>query len=354
METAENQGSDVDGMSRKSDSEIIRKLMEKISNQAAQLANLGRDFNGSADYIEICGGRVLEFEHRSLSRSSQDNDNVVYSKRDMAAIRMTELDLKKRLEDAEQSLAAKNCIINDLQGEISCRDRQLRLSEKKALETGRELQKMKAAMDCSQHSLRLSQKSSNLASATSKTIAAQKSEISALKAYLISYQKRLDTSQKTERALASRLSILEDQIDAQQPVPDQYDMRVKVRVLTEKNRKLKAELESVKSDMMNAYDAVGIQPNCVDDREASPSNEDSYEKGTSSTINRSHHDSPVKPIILHDDVKLQTNDKSNTESMKKLHAAENEDYLSLEEYVARLKIVERERDVLLEFIKVSH
>lgn len=347
MNTADNQESRVDGLLRKSDSEIIEKLVEKITIQATQLANLGHAFNGSADYIEICEDGFLESVHRSLSRSSQDNDNVEHNKRNVAAMRMTELDLRKRLEDAEQSLTAKNCRINELQGEISCRDRQLKLSEKKALETGREVQKMKAAMDCSQHTLRLSQKSSDFATANTKTMSAQKSEIAALKAYLISYQKRLDISQKTERSLASRLSILEDQIDAQQPMPDQYDMRVKVRVLTEKNRQLKAELESMKADVMNVSHAVGTEPDGVEGFKVSFSNENLQEKGASS-----QQDSHIASTTPHDDKNLNTTNKSHTESTEKSDVADHDDYLSSEEYAVRLKVVERERDVLLEFIKV--
>ena len=131
-------------------------------------------------------------------------------------------------------------------------------------------------------------------------------------------------------------------------------MRVKVCVLTEKNRKLNAEMELLKSDVRNVSHAVEIQPNCGDEFKVTLSNEDSQKKGTCSTTDKSHQDSSNRPIILHDDKKLDTTKTPHTESRNISDTAGNEDYLSTEEYAVRLKVVERERDVLLEFIKVSY
>ena len=124
--------------------------------------------------------------------------------------------------------------------------------------------------------------------------------------------------------------------------------------VTEKKRKIRSDQPLMNAEEANASPAVGTKFDCGLDFEASFHTDDSFEKGTSHIVSKYNQGYPVEAIRLYGEKGLDSTNEACADSIKRLDKAEQNGNFFFEEFSVRLKTVERERDVLLEFIKVSY
>lgn len=293
--------------------------MSKVSSQAALL---GR----SAEYIEICEGKI-----RDLEKNKQE-----YSKQDDAA----------RLLTVSESLCAK------LQQDVFTKERQCKLNERKILELGREIQKIKVQSETTQHALRFTQPLSNVSASQSKVVSGLRSEIDALKAHLNSYQNQLESSKRNEQVTILKLSALEETLEKQSQyicAPEQADLLAKLSDQQKVIKKLKSKLEKKRKEM-----AIAAAPLL---RIFSPVSKNSIENQNRAFVGNSFSSEDsvncVSSLSSHEE-KVVALEHIIVSGQQKLSLVEKElQRTQTGEITANLKAIEAERDVLLEFIQVS-
>lgn len=287
---------------------IHQKLMSKISSQADLL---GR----SAEYIEICEVKIRNFE----------KDKHEYSKQDDLLTESEKLSIR-------------------LQQDVITKERQNKINEKKILELGREIQKIKTQSETAQHALRFTQPQSNLSASQSKLVVGLKSEIDDLKAHLNIYQNQLETSKRKDREATSIILALEEALEQKSKYKfesGQADLLAKSSDQQKLIKKLKSELGKKKKEM--AYAAatlVGhfspLSKNSIGYNDHKSDDEDSM----NSLSSHEEKIAALEQIIVSGQQKLSLTEKE-------LRRAQSG------EITADLKAIEAERDVLLEYIQVS-
>jgi hypothetical protein len=321
--------------------DMIEKLVRKISLQAVQLASMEKALRNSAEYIHICEGRVRNLEIVRKSHSVNVETASDQSLTHVTPNVRNEHDMAIQLKDAEECVIKSRCRIIELEKELRGRERQWKLSESKVTELRNELLKTKGLLQSSQHTARLSPKSSGTAYSHVKTVAGLKSEIASLRAYLTSYQTRLESSKKTQRALALRVGALEDQIDNMPPSMKYTDLEMKARTLAEKLRDQNSKLREGGTDpMTDISQAKGHRADSEYDF-AGPlfPNDSSMVTCSDSPIEKDHQ-TPYTLIPGRSKI-----DGDMGEEGEKSVADPGG---------TKLRAVLRERDVLLEFIQVTY
>ena len=383
------------------DDELSRKLMDKISVQATQLTNLAKAFNASSEYIEICEKRIRELEEEAALHKLIDEGAAEHNLTEAALKRNDDRESSRRLEEVEQLLLASSNHISDLERDIRSKERQCKLNEKKVIDLGLEMQKMKVQIEQYQHASRLMSKPTEC-SANRKVLAGLKSEIDALKAYLNSYQTRLEASKKAERAMALKVGILEDERESQ-PQGAYADSQAKVLILTEKVRKLKSELrkqiDTEQQAKVNAVSTISTRSiGVIEHVEVSKSvpepvgnyvrndvevenNPKSGVSSVTSSCSRGEKVAALERVIVSLKLKLDEAERERIRDKQKEAREEREEREAREERTERgergsresrdrvlgpesptntpsmkdlkekLKTIEQERDVLLEFIQ---
>lgn len=320
------------------------QLVRKNSIQAAQLTSMEKALRDSTEYIGICEDRVRKLEsvrklqsydadaafHRSLTNATPNTKN--------------EDDMMVRLKDAEESLVKERFRITEMEKEMRSRERQHKLSETNAIELRSELQKTKALLQSTQHAARLTPKSSGAANSHAKLVAGLKSEICSLRAYLNSYQMRLESSKKTQRALVIRVGALEDQLDNMPPSIKYTDLELKVLTLSEK---LRNENSKLHKDSPNPVAEISQDDGRRSDSEydfAGPFfSDDSYRKEVSMMSCHDSHVEKEHQITSNSTLGLTRIESETGEKREKPFPDAD---------ATKLKNVMKERDVLLEFIQV--
>jgi hypothetical protein len=295
---------------------IHQKLMSKISSQADLL---GR----SAEYIEICEVKIRHLEKDKHECLKQD-DLLVESK---------DLSIK-------------------LQQDVITKERQCKLNEKKILELGRDMQKMKAQSEIAQHALRFTQPQqpqSNISASQSKVVVGLRSEIDALKTHLNTYQNQLESSKRNDQEMTSKIGALEAALELKSKYTyesGQVDSFVKSSDQQKLIKKLKSKLGKKKKEMaLAAATLVGKH---------SPLSRDSnsYNNRTFDRDSFSDEDS-ISSLCSHEE-KIAALEHIIVSGQQKLSFAEKElKRIQSGEINANLKAIEAERDVLLEYINVS-
>ena len=322
---------------------LIEKLTRKICIQGTQLGNLGNAFNGSAEYIELCESRIRELE----SEASVDPEMKEVVKQqnlcEAASKRRDMSEISAKLDESERLLTISNKEISDLHRNLRAKERQCKLNDKKLLELGRETQKMKMQIESFHHASRFSSDPTGSTSAR-KVVKGLQSEVDALKAYVASYQSRLEASKKAERSLAVKVFDLEESRDYKSQ--EAYkESQARVLMLTEKVRLLKIELQIEKeraTDLLisSPCDTSGVKDNgdadtsvCIQHHDKAVSDQ---KYGMSSTTANNDCDEKVialERIIVSLQLKLDEIDRGD------------------KSITGVLREVEQERDILLEFIR---
>lgn len=324
--------------------DMIEKLVRKISFQATQLASMEKASKNSAEYACICEGRARNLEvvrkTQSVTVDTAFGQCLTHAPPNVK----NEHDITIQLKNAEECLINGRCRIVELEKELRSRERQWKLSESKVTELRNELQKTRVLLQSSQHSVRLSPKASGTIHSHGKLVAGLRSEISSLRAYLNSYQTRLESSKKTQRALALRVGALEDQIDNMLPSIKFTDLEIKALTMSEK---LRAQNSNLRNDGTNSVTdishVIGRQGDSDYDFEGPLFPSDSYHKEVSMVscsdshfekVHQSPHTlTPERPVTA---ANTGEGEKSSTDSDG-----------------TKLRAALKERDVLLEFIQVT-
>lgn len=329
----------------KLEEDMVEKLVRKISFQAAQLASMEKALSNSAEHIYVCEGRVRNLEIVRKSHSVNVDNAFDHSLTHATPNVRNEHDMALQLKDAEECLIKGRCRIIELEKDLRSRERQWRLSESKVTELRNELQKTKVLLLSSQHTGRLTPKSSGTTQSNGKLVAGLKSEIISLRAYLTSYQTRLESSKKTQRALALRVGALEDQIDNMPPSTKYTDLEMKAHTLSEK---LRAQNSQLRKDGTNPITDISHvkrrQADSEYDFEGPLFPNDSYQKevsmvSCSDSLLEKDHQTPYSLMPGRPKIERDTGE----EGEKSITDADG----------SKLKAVLKERDVLLEFIQVT-
>jgi hypothetical protein len=287
---------------------IHQKLMSKISSQADLL---GR----SAEYIEICEVKIRHLEKDKHEHSKLDD-----------------------LLTESENLSIK------LQQDVITKERQNKLNEKKILELGREIQKIKTQSGTTQHALRFTQPQSNLSASQSKLVVGLRSEIDDLKAHLNTYQNQLETSKRKDREMTSKILALEEALDQKSKYrleSGQADLLAKSSDQQKLIKKLKSKLGKKKKEMADAAATLVGKFSPLSKNSIGYNNRTSDDEDSMSSLS-SHEEkiAALEHIIVSGQQKLSLTEKE----LKRIQSGE---------ITADLKAIEAERDVLLEYIQVS-
>ena len=340
----------IDAASLRKDA-LIERLTRKICIQDTQLGNLGNSFNGSAEYIELCECRIRELESEASLDPEMKEDLKQQNLSEAASKRHDDREVLAKLDESERLLTISNEKISELERNLRIKERQCKLNDKKVLELGRETQRMRLQIESFHHTSRLLSSPIESNSAR-KVVKGLKSEVDALKAYVASYQSRLETSKTAERLLAVKVFDLEESRDYQSQGAYK-ESQARVLMLSEKVRLLKIELQTEKeraTDLLisSPCDSFEIKGNrdavtsvCIKRYDEAVSDQ---KCGTSSARANSDCDEKVialERIIVSLQLKL---DEIETGGEK--HQTFGNDGMS-----GMLREVEQERDILLEFIR---
>jgi hypothetical protein len=195
-----------------SSADLTEQLTRKVSRQATQLRNLGRELSRCVDIIGISRAT----KRREIKSDPQGADY---------------LNSRERFDGMEQVLKARDDEITRLEGLIQSSERHRKCDGEKILRLESEVLMMKAQAGASMHALRLTAKSRNL-SADGKLIIKLKCEVDSLKSHIVRCHARLDVALMIEGTVTPILPIFEDGYNAQPVTSISADARHHVAPLT--------------------------------------------------------------------------------------------------------------------------
>lgn len=178
-----------------SSADLTEQLTRKVSRQATQLRNLGRELSRCVDIIGISRAA----KRREIKSDPKGADY---------------LNSRERFDGMEQVVKARDDEITRLKSLIQSNERHHKCDRKKILRLEDEVLMMKAQAGASMHALRLTPKSRN-SSADGKLITKLRREVDSLKNHTMRCHARLDVASLIEGTVTSILPTSEDRYDAQ-------------------------------------------------------------------------------------------------------------------------------------------
>lgn len=195
-----------------SSADLTEQLTRKVSRQATQLRNLGRELSRCVDII----GMSRATKRREIKSDPKGADY---------------LNSRERFEDMEQVVKSRDDEITRLEGLTQSNERHHKRDGKKILRLESEVLMMKAQAGASMHALRLTAKSRN-STADRKLITKLRCEVDSLKGHIIRCHARLDVASMIEGTVTSILPTFEDRYNAQPITSICADARHHVAPLT--------------------------------------------------------------------------------------------------------------------------
>lgn len=178
-----------------SSADLTEQLTRKVSRQATQLRNLGRELSRCVDIIGISRAT----KRREIKSDPKGADY---------------LNSRERFDGMEQVVKARDDEITRLEGLIQRNERHHKRDGQKILRLESEVLMMKAQAGASMHGLRLTAKSRN-SSVDGKLITKLRCEVDSLKSHIIRCHARLDVASMIEGTVTPIMPTFEDQCNAQ-------------------------------------------------------------------------------------------------------------------------------------------
>jgi hypothetical protein len=192
--------------------DLTEQLTRKVSRQATQLRNLGRELSRCVDIIGI--SRATKRREIKSDPKGADYNNS-----------------RERFDGMEQVLKARDDEITRLECLIQSNEKHHKCDGKKITRLESEVLMMKAQAGASMHALRLTAKSRN-SSADGKLITKLRCEVDSLKSHIIRCHARLDVALMIEGTVTPILPTFGDRYDAQPVTSICADARHHVAPLT--------------------------------------------------------------------------------------------------------------------------